>query len=297
MITSGWRVAGQSLNSPDAIPRASTAPNSARPDQDATLRAIYTGIEARDIYRLRPLRGLTGGPSFADDKPLARLIARYFTQALLDRIGQEHQQGRRLLIVTTNLDAGRGVVWDLGAIATSSYPDRLALARNVLLASASIPGVFPPVLIDVEAQGRSFQEMHVDGGTAGSVFGLPPAVVWGGLGAAPETRGASITIIYNGKLERQYQVVQPRAFTIVGRALNTLINESDRGALAAYRAFAVDKGVAFLVAAIGEDFDAPGKGLFDQAYMRRLYEHGRGQAARTGAPTRGETEEVMNGRH
>ncbi|MGW8192228.1 patatin-like phospholipase family protein [Sphingomonas hankookensis] len=68
------------------------------PDQDATLRAIYTGIEARDIYRLRPLRGLTGDPSFADDKPLARLIARYFTQALLDRIGQEHQQGRRLLI-------------------------------------------------------------------------------------------------------------------------------------------------------------------------------------------------------
>lgn len=264
------------------------------PDQDATLREIYTGIDARDIYRVRPLRGLTGGPSFADNKPLARLIDRYLTPGLLDRIGEEHRRGRRLLIATTNLDAERGVIWDIGAIAVSRSSDRLTLARRVLLASASIPGIFPPVLIDAEAGAHRFQEMHVDGGTAGSVFGLPPAVIWGGRRAAPSHRNASITIIYNGKLARRYEVVQPRAFTIVGRALTTLISENDRGSLAAYRAFAAENNVAFQIAAIGEAFDAPSKSLFDRAYMRRLYNYGLGQAAHPTAPTRGETEEVTN---
>ena len=49
--------------------------------------------------------------------------------------------------------------------------------RNVLLASSSIPGAFPPVLIDVEANGKRFQEMHVDGGVGGQFFVAPAALM------------------------------------------------------------------------------------------------------------------------
>lgn len=245
--------------------------------QDGTLRQLYTGVETRDIYQLRPLVGLTGGPSFADSRPLQRLIARYFTAATMTRIAAEHRKGRRLLIATTNLDAERGVIWDLGAIAASSAPDRLALSRKILLASASIPGVFPPVLVDVQSSGTRFREMHVDGGTSGSVFGLPPTVVFGELSPASRQVPASMTVLYNGKIEREYEVVQPRALTIVSRALGTLIDESDRTALRAYERFALDNGVQFRLAAIGRDFHANRNKPFDRRYMSALYAYGRAQ--------------------
>jgi len=248
------------------------------PQYDATLHTLYTTIRAKDIYRARPLGGLTGGPSFADSKPLRTLIARYVTIDLLDRIAAEHRRGRRLLVATTNLDAGRGVVWDLGAIADSHSPTRVALARKALLASASIPGMLPPVLINVSAGTQRFAEMHVDGGTAGSVFGLPPAVIWTDQYRAPAQAGASITILYNGKIFPRYEVVQPRAFTILGRALDTLIGESDRDLIRSYRQFAQEHGIAFGLVAIDHCYELPRTEKFDRASMRRLYAQGLRQA-------------------
>jgi predicted acylesterase/phospholipase RssA len=111
--------------------------------EDGELKAIYTGVSRKDIYHQRILSGLFGGPSLMSTRPLQALIARHITPALLDRIAAQHRRGRRLLVMTTNLDAERGVIWDMGAIAASDTSDRLSLFRQVLLASASIPGVFP----------------------------------------------------------------------------------------------------------------------------------------------------------
>jgi predicted acylesterase/phospholipase RssA len=111
--------------------------------EDGELKAIYTGVSRKDIYHQRILSGLFGGPSLMSTRPLQALIARHITLALLDRIAAQHRGGRRLLVMTTNLDAERGVIWDMGAIAASGTSDRLSLFRQVLLASASIPGVFP----------------------------------------------------------------------------------------------------------------------------------------------------------
>jgi len=71
---------------------------------------------------------------------------------MLERIAEEHKRGRRLIVVTTRTSM-RSAAWS-GAIAGSSRPDRLDIFRNVLVASASIPGVFAPVLIEVVANGR-----------------------------------------------------------------------------------------------------------------------------------------------
>ena len=245
--------------------------------EDPALRALYTGVTARQIFRGRALSGLLGGPSFADSRPLAALIARYVYARLVDRIAAAHRSGKRLLVMTTNLDAGRGMMWDMGAIAASGAPDRVALFRRILLASASIPGFFPPAFVGVASGQVRFSELHVDGGTTASVFVVPPAILWGDATDQAGTAPRSMTLLYNGKLDAEYAVVRPRALTILARALSTVLTESDRRAIAAYRQFADARRVPLTVAAIAGDFDTPSRGLFDQAYMRALFAHGAAQ--------------------
>src|SRR5215510_6974113 len=90
------------------------------------------------------------GDSAYSTAPLAKLAEKYFDEPMLDRIAEEHRKGRRLLIGTTNLDAGRPVIWDMGRIACSDRPDRVKMFRQVLLASAAIPAAFPPIYIQVK---------------------------------------------------------------------------------------------------------------------------------------------------
>lgn len=244
-------------------------------DGDAAIREFYTMTRARDIFRATPISGVLGGASLASTKPLQRLIARHVTPTLVARIAQEYGLGRRLLVMTTNLDSQRGVVWDLGAIAASDNPGRLALIRQILLASAAIPGVFPPVLIDAVSSEGAVHELHVDGGTTSSVFVLPSAVLKGDVDVIPgDNRRLTITLLYNGVLKPEYEVVKPRTFTIFGRALTTVIGEADRQAIAVYRRFADENRATLCVAAIEPDFNVKYPGLFNPAYMRALFDYG-----------------------
>src|SRR6201999_4605411 len=116
------------------------------------------------VYRFRGLTAAVFNDAMADTSPLAALIAKYFDQKMLDAIAAEYRKGRLLLIGTTNLDAQRPVIWNIGAIADSGNPGALRLVQQILRASAAIPGAFQPVLIDVELDGRKDQELHGDGG-------------------------------------------------------------------------------------------------------------------------------------
>ena len=109
----------------------------------------------------------------ADSEPLARLIAKYVTPETLAAIAAEYSKGRALQIATTDLDSGRPVIWNMGAIAASQAPGALQLFRKIMIASASIPGVVSPVLFDVEVDGQRYQEMHVDGGVISPDVRLP----------------------------------------------------------------------------------------------------------------------------
>ena len=134
------------------------------PAYDATLRDVYTsGVAERLLNAPSIVHAVFGSGLFGNTR-LRELVARYVGQDMLGAIAAEHAKGRRLLVVTTNLDTQRTVIWDMGRIASIRSNQALILFRDVLAASASIPVVFPPMLIDAEANGRRFQEMHVDGG-------------------------------------------------------------------------------------------------------------------------------------
>src|SRR5207237_2170673 len=141
-----------------------------------TLMNFFATGEMANLLQAESLPGVLS-VGFFKTAPLRELIARHIDAELLEAIAREHRSGRRLYVVTTNLDAQRTAIWDMGKIAASGEPGALDLFRNVLTASASIPGVFSPVLIDVEAQGRHFAEMHVDGGVTTTVLSLPEAVL------------------------------------------------------------------------------------------------------------------------
>lgn len=217
--------------------------------------------------------------------PLARLNAKHIDAQALQRIVEEFSEtGRTLLIGTTNLDAGRPVIWNIGRIAASGHPKALELVRKVLLASASIPGAFPPVYIEVQANGRRYDEMHVDGGTASQVFLYPAALDWRrlteGLGLTGKSR---VYVIRNARLEPEWRTVEPRLAAITGRAISTLLRTQGIGDL--YRIYlgARRDGIEYNLAYISADFLGEPEEPFDQAYMKKLYRFGY-RLARDGYP-------------
>ena len=143
------------------------------PAYDKDLEAMWTGYASADLITPQPLAVLLGGSALADSQPLAQLIAQYVNRRLLHAIAREYSGGRLLLVATTNLDARRPVVWNMGEIALSPSREALTLFRQVLLASVSIAVAFPPVRIQVDAGGKMRDELHVDGGTTRKVFIAP----------------------------------------------------------------------------------------------------------------------------
>ena len=171
------------------------------------------------------------------------------------------------------------MIWNLGAIAASRRPEALGLFRRVLLASAAIPGVFPPVLIKVTADGRTFEELHADGGTVGQVFFVPQSI-----GATARARrnaaGSSrnLYVIRNGHLGPKWRAIEPTTLEIAGRSLGTLIKAQARGDVERLHVMAERNGISFGLASIPDTFSTPSTEPFDLNYMRKLFDFGYRQA-------------------
>jgi predicted acylesterase/phospholipase RssA len=245
---------------------------------DPHIEHLYTTIDAHSIYRAAPLKGLLGGPSLASTEPLANLIETYADAALIDAVAREHRLGRRLLVQTTNLDAERGMVWDMGAIAASENPARYALFRQILLASASIPGFFPPVLIDVDNNGVEFSELHVDGGTTSSILAVPPSVLFSN-GNDRSMADGRVTVLYNGDLEPVFRVSEPTVFAILERALTISLKAADQRTIRALQQYAEQNELALDIHSVGKEASNPDVDLFDQQYMQGLFALGEERAA------------------
>ncbi|MCB1511090.1 MAG: patatin-like phospholipase family protein [Hyphomicrobiaceae bacterium] len=244
------------------------------PQYDKVLKEFYTLYETKDILRPTVLAGLFGGSSVASSEPLAGLIAKYMTRTVMKRIAAEHARGRRLLVGTTNLDAERPVIWNIGQIATAGTDRSLRLIRQVLLASASIPGVFPPVMIDVHVGGKKRQEMHVDGGTTENAILLPVQTDLKKINKKGRRPAPEIYVIVNSHLDPQYQSVKPSTLDIASRSISTLIKQKTLGDILKLYDFAKRNGLRYRLAMIPASYQKRPKEAFDRAYMTALFEAG-----------------------
>jgi hypothetical protein len=246
-------------------------------DRDADLRAVYTELTLADVARSRGLVAALFDDGLADTSPLFRTISHYMNEAMLAAIARAYQGGRLLFIGSTNLDAQVPVIWNVGAIAASGHPRALETVRRLLLASASIPGAFPPVMFDVTTGHEAHQEMHVDGGAFAQAFLYP-----GSLGAGRRERIArgvaardvEAYIIRNGRLDPEWATVERRTLGITGRAISTMIAASGYNDVVRMFNNTQRDGIGFNLAFIGNDFDQELPAPFDQGYMRALFQYG-----------------------
>ena len=244
------------------------------PDYDEALQWIYTGGEAaRMIQSPNPLSGIFGDGFFGEAR-LQRLVERYVDDDMIEAIAREDRKGRRLLAVTTNLDAQRAVIWDMGAIAASGGPKAFKLFREVLAASASVPIVFAPQLIDIEVNNRSFQEMHVDGTVSIPVFTLPDTFLFGGKEIAPRGPRANIYIIVNAPIEPSFDIVPNTVGAIAASSFAIMNRVGTQAVLAQTFKSATREGLNFHLTYIDKNVPEKGATGFETGTMRRLYDYG-----------------------
>lgn len=246
------------------------------PSKDPVLREVYTAVGPDQIFRTRDWLSIPFADALADTRPLRDMLVRHMNETTVTQIAEGYRQGRLLLIGTTNLDAMRGVIWNVGAIAASGRPGAAALIRDIMLASASVPILFPPVMIEVEAEGRTWHEMHVDGGAMAQTFLYPPALTQGrNLSNGALARARHAWVIRNARLGGEWQETERGVLPIGGRAISSMIATSGQNDILRLQTNAERDGIDFNLAYIREDFTLPWERPFDREWMRALFDYGR----------------------
>jgi hypothetical protein len=244
------------------------------PQYDDYVRDMFINSRTEDIYETRLWISILSSSSIATSKPLKKRLEAAITPAVLKEVAKAHEQGRRLYIGTTDLDTRRFVIWDMGAIAASGKPDAIDLYRKIVLASGSVPGFFPPVLIDVEIDGVKYQELHVDGGATTSVF-VPMAMPKHDAKRSCRQPGSCIYVISSGKLYADSQTVKQQFVDVTVDAISSMLYAGSRGDV--FRIFntALFCGMDFQLIAVPQEFALNTKALdIDPQELRRLYDLG-----------------------
>jgi predicted patatin/cPLA2 family phospholipase len=246
---------------------------------DPQIKEAYTTVDRGGILVERQLISMLWEESVADNKPLKELVTTYITPAVLDAIAVEHAKGRRLYVASTNMDREEPVIWDMGAIASSKNSARLDLFRSILVASASIPAIFPPTLIKVNLDGKQYDEMHCDGGVffqsffVGALVDLPALI----REAHRDYSGRliqSLYVIRNGSTTPNRKQIPRGLRSISGRAVATLLKVSGINDL--YRLFLSTEhdSVDFYYIALPVDYVRSTDEEFNEAEMNRQYQLG-----------------------
>ncbi|MGE4063215.1 MAG: DUF1003 domain-containing protein [Rhodospirillaceae bacterium] len=244
-------------------------------DYDEVLKHAYTGGYTRGLLDFQGLLALFR-PGLYSGAPLARLVETFIDEAIVSAVAHEHQKGRWLIVATTNLDTQDLVLWDMGAIAATGGPSSLALFRRILLASSSVPGIFPPVLIDVEANGRRFSEMHVDGSTVTSFVAVPESLLFADQAPATGATG-NLYVLVNGKIDREFAVTPLSTLPILERSYDTTSKVNTRIELQAVANFGKRSGFELSISHIPQGV-ATSPLDFDRNRMTALFDLGRSYA-------------------
>jgi hypothetical protein len=249
------------------------------PEFDGQMERFYTRIRRRDVFTYRSWATVPFRDAVASSAPLREILDVAITEEMVGAIAEAHKQGRRLYVGTTNLDTRRFVTWDIGAIACE--PDRKAsrkLISTVLMASCSLPGVFPPQPIDVEVNGKKYTELHIDGGVIAPMF-VPPAVF---DAAAPDNRKppqaqipAKLYVIQAAKSYPEGGPVESKILPVLGASAATVLMAQYRREVSNLYHMARVAGIDFRMTALSAEFPTPNNGLeFDRKEMNKLFDEG-----------------------
>ena len=246
-------------------------------EYDELLKRNYTESRDRDVFTRRWLPALVYADSLADSAPLRKRIAPEITPKLLEQIAEAHRDGRRLYVGTTDLDTKRLVVWDLGAIASGDDPNKLELFRDVLLASASVPGLLPPVEIDIEVNGQRHAELHVDGGVAASLF-LQPAMLGMSADDPDEAKvrdDLNVYVIVAGQLRLPRRRVQRKLSAVIEESVGGVLQSQMDGDLLKLYLLSRWAGASFALTAVPRDLAEEASPLiFEPTKMQKLFDVG-----------------------
>ncbi len=251
-------------------------------DWDARMQQAFTGKRIAGLLH-SPVRTLLArllSPhGAARQNPLFVLVDHFVTPQMLAATAAEAAKGRRLLVATTDLDKHETVLWNMGLIARHGGDAARRLFRDVLIASASVPGVFPPVLIHVTDGRRDYDEMHVDGGLTTSVFTLP---LIAGIQphALPPLRGARLYMIINGQLAHTPQTTPFNTIDVLSNSFAAETTYKTRRAIVENIASANRLGMSFRMTDIPVDYPQEGFIEFDQKRMQALFDYAEDCAAR-----------------
>lgn len=281
------------------------------PAYDGVLRDIYSAYSSKDLVERRGMFAALEGDAVMDTAPLRRLIDLYLGDEQIAQIAAEGRKGRKLLIGTTSLNTGRPMVWDLTKIAGSGAPNARQLIGDLILASASIPGVFPPVRISVEAGGVRYDEMHVDGGVTAQLFLGPAGLDWKRVIERLRVRGQpQVYLLRNARayphwaafrsrlapwLDRSvaslsrdpaglpWYEVDPSAASILSRSMGSMIRTRGLNDAVSLYLSSQSGQLGFNLAYIPDDFGIGSSEFYDRIYMQGLFARGFAMA-RAGYP-------------
>lgn len=241
------------------------------PEWDQQLIDAYTSGRAEHLLQPRGL-GVIFDSSVYRGRPLEELVDHYLSDALVQAVAREAALGRLLLVATTNVDTGEAVIWDLGSIAMNGGPGAKALFRNILVASASVPGMFPPVIIRVQGYAGDYSEAHVDG-TATVPFIVPPALMQ--LRRDEPLRSPpAVYVIVDGRLGEEPMSIRLRFRPIVSRSISAGLTHMMRTTLELTATTAQLQGASLQYSAIPTAYPNLAPFDFRASTMRSLFQYG-----------------------
>lgn len=256
-------------------------------EYDHKIREFYTELSDEDLYQTRSIWQLFSSSSLLNTKKFEQKVREEVDGQLLAKVKSEHLRGRTFLVKTTNLDSQRPVIWNMGAIALSDSDDAEYLFESVLIASAAIPGIFEPVLIPTKVNGKSYDEMHVDGGVVAQAFFLPEdldidtisnieKVEFSKLGINIEGENKSaVWVINNARIGSSWQPIPLQLTDIMGRSISTMIKYQGRNNLTQIYQQSQLTGSSFHLLYIDDKIpSAPEDAPFSQEYMQYMYCYG-----------------------
>lgn len=252
------------------------------PNYDPVLQQIFTQEKTSDLVRVAGLSAVFGSSVFSDE-PLNKIVAHYVTPELVNQVALEHAKGRRLYVITTNIDTQRTAIWNMGAIASARTPEALQLFRKVLVASASVPGILPPQEITVRYNGREFKEMHLDGGVTANIMLLPESILQSGRHSKMATT-PTLYLLFNGKIDHEYKLVRPRTLSVLERSFGTSIKAGSRQSFIAAQQFARAQGWEIRMTALRADYESPVHEIkLDEQELTALFNEGARSGSQPGA--------------